>query len=279
MLRIVLEHIFDVLDDFPRFEPDLKKLAWGGMAFYFQQFKAILESTLELWHRRLSNEAPPAPARAAAQEKAGLVARVSRFEEDEASRQFLDVLAGSVLLSGIMGQVSNVEDHLESLEMLTLLYPGRGWDRSMLELHRVYFANLHKYSKIVERNEDLKKILDIIGRIEMEYGARRLAMARYSHSELYSVTTSGDLQHMLPVESVKLQDETLRNLFFAQWMEKKLLTYELKGLNWSGSPKQKRGPMVAMVDTVRLHAWRPGDRGQVYHPGPGAAHAEGEPGR
>jgi len=81
----------------------------------------------------------------------------------------------------------------------------------------------------------------------MEYGARRLAMARYSHSELYSVTTSGDLQHMLPVESVKLQDETLRNLFFAQWMEKKLLTYELKGLNWSGSPKQKRGPMVAMV--------------------------------
>jgi len=71
MLRIVLEHIFDVLDDFPRFEPDLKKLAWGGMAFYFQQFKAILESTLELWHRRLSNEAPPAPARAAAQEKPG----------------------------------------------------------------------------------------------------------------------------------------------------------------------------------------------------------------
>ncbi len=249
MLRIVLEQIFEMLDDFPRFDPELKKLAGRRMAFYYQQFKAILESTLELWHRRLSKEAPPASMREAAREKIELVERVSRFEEDKASRKFLDVLAGSVLLSGIMGQVSNVEDHLESLEMLSLLYPGRGWDRSMLELHRVYFANLHKYSKIVERNEDLKKILDTIGRIEMEYGARRLSMSSYSHSELYSVTTSGDLQHMLPVESVKLQDETLRNLFFAHWIEKKLLTYELKGMNWADGSKKKRGPMVAMVDT------------------------------
>ncbi len=249
MLRIVLEHIFDMLDDFPRFEPDLKKLAGGGMAFYFQQFKAILESTLELWHRRMGKETPSPSSKVAAREKLELIDRVCRLEEDKASMQFLDVLARSVILAGIMGEVSNVEDHLESLEMLSLLYPGRGWDRSMLELHRAYFANLHKYSQIVERNEDLKKILDTIGRIEMEYGARRLSLARYSHSELYSVTTSGDLQHMLPVESVKLQDDTLKNLFFARWMEKKLLTYELKGMNWSAGPKKKRGPMVAMVDT------------------------------
>ncbi|BAI61866.1 conserved hypothetical protein [Methanocella paludicola SANAE] len=248
MLRIVLEQIFDMLDDFSRFEPELKKLARGKMAFYYQQFKAILESTLDLWHRRTSKETPRSTRRAA-QEKVDIVERVSRFENDKASRKFLDLLAGSVLLSGIMGQVSNVEDHLESLEMLSLLYPGRGWDRSMLELHRVYFANLHKYSKIVERNEDLKKILDTIGRIEMEYGSRRLSLSSYSHSEVYSVTTSGDLQHMLPVESVKLQDETLRNLFFAHWMEKKLLTYELKGVNWTDDSKKNRGPMVAMVDT------------------------------
>jgi uncharacterized protein with von Willebrand factor type A (vWA) domain len=249
MLRIVLEQIFDMLDDFSRFDPGLKKLAVGNMAFYYQQFKAILESTLKLWHRRLGKDTLSSSKKAAVHEKEELVGRVNSFEVDKASRQFLDILARNVLLAGIMGQVSNVEDHLESLEILTLLYPGRGWDRAMLELHRAYFANLHKYSKIVERNEDLKKILDTIGRIEMEYGSRRLSMASYSHSELYSITTSGDLQHMLPVESVKLQDETLRNLFFARWMEKKLLTYELKGVNWAGGPKKKRGPMVAMVDT------------------------------
>jgi uncharacterized protein with von Willebrand factor type A (vWA) domain len=133
--------------------------------------------------------------------------------------------------------------------MLSLLYPGRNWDHSMLELHRTYFASLNEYSKIAERSEDIRKILDSIGRIEVEYGARRESMASYSRSEMHSVTTSGDLQHMLPVESVKLQDETLKSLFFARWAEGKLLTYQLKGRNWAGGARRRRGPMVAMVDT------------------------------
>jgi uncharacterized protein with von Willebrand factor type A (vWA) domain len=54
---------------------------------------------------------------------------------------------------------------------------------------------------------------------------------------------------MLPVESVKLQDETLKNLFFARWVEGKLLTYQLTGRNWAGGARKRRGPMVAMVDT------------------------------
>lgn len=248
MLRILLTEVFDLLDDFARFEPIIKDLLSGGLLPYFEQFKAILESTLELWQRWVAGEGP-APKAIPRKGSNQMTELINRFEQGMGSGRFLDVISGDVLMSRVMGQVSEVEDHLESLEMLTLLYPGRGWDRSLLELHRTYFANLHKYSKIVERNEDLKKILDIIGRIEIEYGARHLSMASYSHSELYSVTTSGDLQHMLPVESVKLQDETLRNLFFANWMERKLLTYLLTGQNWSDGPKKRRGPMVAMVDT------------------------------
>ncbi|HTY90729.1 MAG TPA: VWA domain-containing protein [Methanocella sp.] len=248
ILRILLTEVFDLLEDFGRFEPAIKDILSSELLPYLERFQAILESTLELWQRRAGGERPTAEA-ISKKEVSRMPELIGRFEEGRASRRFLDIVSRDVLMARIMGQVSEIEGHLESLEMLTLLYPGRGWDRSMLELHRTYFANLHKYSKIVERNDDLKKILDLIGRIEMEYGARRQSMASYSHSELYSVTTSGDIQHMLPVESVKLQDETLRNLFFANWIEKKLLTYELKGLNLADGPKKRRGPMVAMVDT------------------------------
>jgi uncharacterized protein with von Willebrand factor type A (vWA) domain len=248
MLRIVLTNVFDLLDDFGRFEPLIKNGLSGRLTLPFERFKAILESTLELWHRRAMGEAPKTHGPDIGDD-AWLAGQVGLFGKDEASRQFLGLLSRGVMLADISGQVSEVEDHLPSLEMLSLLYPGRNWDHSMLELHRTYFANLRKYSKIVERSEDIRKILDHIGRIEMEYGARRQSMASYSHSEMHSVTTSGDLQHMLPVESVKLQDETLKSLFFAKWIEGKLLTYQLTGRNWAGGARKRRGPMVAMVDT------------------------------
>jgi uncharacterized protein with von Willebrand factor type A (vWA) domain len=248
MLRIVLTKVLELLDDFGRFEPLIKNALPGHLALPFEQFRAILESTLELWHRRTMAEMP-ITFKPGLTDDTWLVERVSHFGKDDASRQFLGILSRDIMLADISGQVSEVEDHLPSLEMLSLLYPGRNWDHSMLELHRTYFANLHKYSKIVERSEDIRKILDHIGRIEMEYGARRQSMASYSRSEMHSVTTSGDLQHMLPVESVKLQDETLKSLFFARWAEGKLLTYQLTGRNWAGGARKKRGPMVAMVDT------------------------------
>lgn len=248
MLRIVLTKVFDLLDDFGQLEPLIKDGLPEHLALPFEQFKAILENTLELWHRRTMGETPKT-FKPGLVDDTGLIEQVRRFQKEGASRQFLSLLSRDIMLADISGQVNEIEDHLPSLEMLSLLYPGRNWDHSMLELHRTYFANLHKYSKIVERSEDIRKILDHIGRIEMEYGASRQSMASYSRSELYSVTTSGDLQHMLPVESVKLQDETLKSLFFARWLEGKLLTYQLTGLNWAGGARKKRGPMVAMVDT------------------------------
>ncbi len=251
LLRIVLTKVFDMLDEFPQLEPAILQSLPASMRSSFEQFKAILENTLELWQRKVSGGIPPARkiARPDGMKDGLFSGRIISFQENERSRQFMSLLTDNALLADILSQVSMIEDHLPSLEMLSLLYPGRNWDHSMLELHRTYFANLNKYSRIIERNEDIKKILDVIGRIEMEYGAKRQSMLSYSRSEMYSVTTSGDLQHMLPVESVKLQDETLKNLFFANWMDGKLLTYQLMGMNWAGGATRKRGPMIAMVDT------------------------------
>jgi uncharacterized protein with von Willebrand factor type A (vWA) domain len=62
---------------------------------------------------------------------------------------------------------------------------------------------------------------------------------------------SKDLQHILPVELVKLKNETLRNLFFSNLIEGKLLTFQLRGKYWVGGPpkEKKRGPVIAIVDT------------------------------
>lgn len=251
MLRIVLTNIFNLLDEFGLVVPDLEKGLPDSLALPLEQFAALLEYTLELWHRRVSGD-PSSTTMGLEPELINpelFPASVIKFQEGEASGQFLSLLSRKALLDDILARIGEVEDHLPSLELLSLLYPGRSWDHSMLELHRTYFASLHKYARIVERNEDIKKVLSLIGRTEIEHGARSRSMAGYSKSEVHSVTISGDLQHMLPVESVKLQDETLKNLFFARWMDGKLLTYQLMGRGWAAGAKKKRGPMVAMVDT------------------------------
>lgn len=251
ILRIVLSNVFDMLDGLTPLESITDIERSDQMALMLKQFKAMLENTLKLWNRRVADNKPPTFEMMDMEEpgEVGLFGEIGRFAEEENAREFLNVLSSNALLAGIVSEVSKVEEHLSSLEMLMLLFPGRKWDRSMQELHMAHFLNLNKYAKIVERNEDIGKVLDIIGRIGEEPGEKSLSMSSYSRSELYSVTTSRDMEHMLPVESVKLLDETTKYLFFSKWMEGKLLTYQLKGNNQAGGAKKIRGPMVAMVDT------------------------------
>jgi uncharacterized protein with von Willebrand factor type A (vWA) domain len=94
-------------------------------------------------------------------------------------------------------------------------------------------------------------MIELLGRIELEYGSKRLTITNFGSSEVFSVGISKDIQHTLPIELVKLKDNTLRNVFFANYSEGKLLTYQLRGKYWAGGPpkKRKRGPVVALVDT------------------------------
>ncbi|HEY3422864.1 MAG TPA: VWA domain-containing protein [Methanocellaceae archaeon] len=244
VLRTVLSKVLELMDEFSSHMPEIRQSLAENVALALEQFAGIVEDTIDLWQRKVTGADVHFNARP------GLAEAVDTFQASEISRQFLSNLTQLVLLPDITGAVEEIEDHLASLELLTLLYPGRGWDRSMVELHRTYYANLNKYASLVEYNEDIKKMLELIGRIELEYGARSQGISSHSRSEVYSVTTSRDLEYLLPVESVKLQDETLKYLFFARWMEGKLLTYQLTGKHWAGSQtKRKKGPMIALVDT------------------------------
>lgn len=246
VMRTALSKILELMDEFSSHMPDIRQSLAENVAQALEQFASIVEDTLGLWQRKVTD----ADDRLTGSARLGLAEAVENFQASEKSRQFLSNLTQLVLLPDISGAVDEIEEHLASLELLTLLYPGRGWDQSMVELHRTYYANLNKYASLVESNDDIKKILDLIGRIELEYGIRSFGISSHSRSEVYSVTTSKDLEYLLPFESVKLQDDTLKYLFFARWMEGKLLTYQLTGRHYADSgKKRKKGPMVALVDT------------------------------
>ena len=98
---------------------------------------------------------------------------------------------------------------------------------------------------MLRKNSDLHEILKQIGRIELEYGSKKLNLSAHSKSEVHSITFSGDIQTFLPVEAVKLKNPLLKRKFYAHMLEGKLLTYQLIGKNWNSeaSGKKRKGPV------------------------------------
>jgi uncharacterized protein with von Willebrand factor type A (vWA) domain len=180
-----------------------------------------------------------------------LASMTTEFMSCEKAGEILDSLIGDRIAAKIEALIPVLEDHLEMLEILSMLFPGRIWDYSLKALHREYFRNLEKYAAILRKSSELHEIMEQIGRIELEYGSKRLNLSPYSKSEVHSITFSGDIQTLLPVEAVKLKNPLLKRKFYADMLEGKLLTYQLKGKNWNSSAtgKKRKGPVVALVDT------------------------------
>jgi uncharacterized protein with von Willebrand factor type A (vWA) domain len=174
-----------------------------------------------------------------------------KFMSSEKAGEALDSVIEESIAAKIEELIPVLEDHLEMLEILSMLFPGRAWDHFLKTLHREYFGNLEKYAAILRKSSDLKSILEQVGRIELEYGSKKLSLSPYSKSEVHSVTFSGDIQTLLPAEAVKLKNPLLKRKFYADMLEGKLLTYQLKGENWNSDTagKKRKGPVVALVDT------------------------------
>jgi uncharacterized protein with von Willebrand factor type A (vWA) domain len=180
-----------------------------------------------------------------------LVSMTQDFMSSENAGEILDSAVGEKIAAKIEELIPILEDHLEMLEILSMLFPGKIWDHSLRALHREYFRSLEKYSAMLRKNSDLHEILEQIGRIELEYGSKKMDLSAYSKSEVHSITFSGDIHTLLPVEAVKLKNPLLKRKFYANMLEGKLLTYQLIGKNWNSdaSGKKRKGPVVALVDT------------------------------
>jgi uncharacterized protein with von Willebrand factor type A (vWA) domain len=188
-----------------------------------------------------------------------LASMTLKFISSEKAGEVLDSVIEETIAKKIEELIPVLEDHLEMLEILSMLFPGRAWDHSLKALHREYFRNLEKYAVILKKSSDLHEILEQVGRIELEYGSKKLNLSPYSKSEVHSVTFSGDIQTLLPVEAVKLKNPLLKRKFYADMLEGKLLTYQLRGENWNSDTagKKRKGPVVALVDTSASMRGRP----------------------
>jgi len=180
-----------------------------------------------------------------------LVSMTLNFMASEKAGEALDSVIEESVAAKLEELIPVLEDHLEMLEILSMLFPGRAWDHSLKALHREYFGNLERYAALLKKNSDLNEILEQVGRIELEYGSKKLNLSPYSKNEVHSITFSGDIQTLLPAEAVKLKNPILKRKFYADMLEGKLLTYQLKGENWNSDSagKKRKGPVVALVDT------------------------------
>lgn len=236
--------------------PTRQAIESGKQEYVFKQENSIKqdsffkpENSLEDTEYEIRKNPYQQAGKAAESEK--LASTTLKFMSSEKAGEALESVIEESVAAKLEELIPVLEDHLEVLEILSMLFPGRAWDHSLKTLHREYFGNLEKYASILRRSSDLHEILEQVGRIELEYGSKKMNLSPYSRSEVHSVTFSGDIQTLLPAETVKLKNPLLRRKFYADMLEGKLLTYQLKGENWNSDAagKKRKGPVVALVDT------------------------------
>jgi uncharacterized protein with von Willebrand factor type A (vWA) domain len=115
-------------------------------------------------------------------------------------------------------------------------------------LHRAKLGDLERYASLLRRHRDVDRLRELLGRMEGDKD-RRTSSDSQACTETHSLIFSGDVQRMLPQEMVNLADERLKLLFYARMCERRLLTYQLRGREYSDGQKRRGGPVVALIDS------------------------------
>jgi len=183
--------------------------------------------------------------------KYGIAKRITDFSNNTDTGNLIQSLLKKSTFDPVNAMLQSLKPHLETINFLAQLFPSKNWGSEITVLKKEYIANLEKYAKIVEKNDELKEILKIIGRIELEYGIKKQSISPMGRSEVHSITLSNDISRLLPTEAVKFHHPLLRKKLYADFTEGKLLTYNLRGKHWTDGPPKKKGhgPVVALVDT------------------------------
>lgn len=151
-----------------------------------------------------------------------------------------------VRLSGV---VEEMQHYTEMLAMMKRMLPSGDDETFIEEVFLEYMRNIDRMNELLKRSKDIQMVIDLMGKLDVEYGATQERARSFAPSEAYDLGLSSDLRHVLPVELLKLKVPILKVLFFSQMLEGNLLTYELRGLNWNDVPeKRKKGPIIALID-------------------------------
>lgn len=136
------------------------------------------------------------------------------------------------------------------------------WDLSKIdERESQLFHAIENYFNIVKDDENLKKFIRIIGTyveesIELSEIEKELFLENIPQ-ETFALYQSSDLNNLLPNEVAQLDDSDLEIVFLKNFVEQKLLTYQLWGVEremqeeWIIRTKDsgERGPLFLCLDT------------------------------
>ena len=131
---------------------------------------------------------------------------------------------------------------------------GLGGDFTFKQLKEMGDEFRHLVQEM-NRNRHIRDVLKRLGKgstsIEKKDESK---VAKIKKDELFGINKSGNISRILPSELLNLEDENLKYLFYAKYLENSLLTYEIKGKdeiekNETEEKISNKGPIVICLDT------------------------------
>lgn len=137
---------------------------------------------------------------------------------------------------------------------LEALVPQVGWSDAPGRLQATLVTKLDALVELLDKLPALRRIADALGR--MEEGA-----ARSGHQgggeEVTGVHLGGEVRSALPSELALLATEDTEDLFYQRLVEHRLVSLELSGAGVHGVGAERRGPVLACIDTSGSMAGAP----------------------
>ena len=224
-LRYIAEATFDVLDRTIELPTD---------TIAQQSFAGLIGLTLASWRRRDGGDM--------------LVKGVEEVTASDVRGEVPEML-GRAFGERLSGSVEQLEIYQDMIARMKEMLPKGGEEASIERALFEYLSKVDQFSELLRRSKELQRIIDLMGKLDIEYGGASRETRSFATSEAYDIGPSKDVQHVVPVELLKLKVPILRTLFLSQMLEGQLLTYRLRGLDWMQEPEpERRGPVVALID-------------------------------
>ena len=131
---------------------------------------------------------------------------------------------------------------------------GLGGDFTFKQLKEMGDEFRHLVQEM-NRNRHIRDVLKRLGKGSTSVEKKdESKVAKIKKDELFGINKSGNISRILPSELLNLEDENLKYLFYAKYLENSLLTYEIKGKdeiekNEKEEKISNKGPIVVCLDT------------------------------
>ena len=131
---------------------------------------------------------------------------------------------------------------------------GLGGDFTFKQLKEMEDEFRHLVQEM-NRNRHIRDVLKRLGKGSASVEKKdESKVAKIKKDELFGINKSGNISRILPSELLNLEDENLKYLFYAKYLENSLLTYEIKGKdeiekNETEEKISNKGPIVVCLDT------------------------------